>query len=313
MRPVLSLATALIFLVLLALAGGRDWLMPPALWQAIREGDFVLTVLRGPRVALAVGAGAALGLAGALMQGLTRNPLATPDVIGLVPSAGLGHMIALTLGLSLFLGEAVGAALALIAVSALARGQGPVAFVLYGIGVGATTAAATTMMLLRATDAEVSQMMLWLSGSLARSGMAQAVPLYGVLFAAFFIVIWQSHRLNTLWLGDETMRALGVDLRALRLLVLALVALLTAAATLAVGPIGFLAFTAAPLARAVTAAEPPALVPAALMGACLLTGADLAARLIAPLVTLPTGLVMTLIGAPYLIWFLDREKRKLAL
>ncbi|WP_434288979.1 FecCD family ABC transporter permease [Celeribacter sp. SCSIO 80788] len=311
MRPVFTLTVALIVIALAALCGGRDWLSLPELWQAAREGDFVLTVLRGPRVALAIGAGAALGLAGALMQGLTRNPLATPDVIGLVQSAGLGHMIALSLGLSLFLGEALGAALALIAVSTLARGQGPVAFVLYGIGVGATASAATTVMLLRAPDAEVSQMMIWLSGSLARSAMTQAVSLYLVLAGALLVVIWQAHRLNTLWLGDETMRGLGVDLRAMRLLVLALVALLTAAATLAVGPIGFLAFTAAPLARAITGAEPPALIPAALMGACLLTGADLIARLIAPLVTLPTGLVMTLIGAPYLIWFLAREKRRL--
>ncbi|AJE48701.1 FecCD family ABC transporter permease [Celeribacter indicus] len=314
MRPVLTLLLALLVVSVVALAGGRDWLSPAELWRGLWSGeDFVIHVLRGPRVLLAIGAGASLGLAGALMQGLTRNPLATPDVIGLVQGAGLGHMLALSAGLPLLTGEMLGAICALAVVSVLARGQGPVAFVLYGIGTGATAAAATTVLLLRAPEAQAGQMMLWLSGSLARADPGTAGPLFAVLSGAVIVTVWQAHRLNTLWLGDDVMRGLGVGLGGVRLMSLAVVALLTAGATLAVGPVGFLAFTAAPLARAVTGAQPPALLPAALMGACLLTTADLAARLIAPLVTLPTGLVMTLIGAPYLIWFLAREKRRLAL
>jgi iron complex transport system permease protein len=311
MKPVITLLLALVCLVLLALSGGRDWLSPAEVWRGLWDtDDFVIQVLRLPRTALAVAAGLALGLAGALMQGLTRNPLATPDVIGLVQGASLGHIVALGLGASVFLGETVGAAIALFAVITLARNQGPIAFVLYGIGVGATASAATTVILLRAPDATISQMMLWLSGSLARADLATASMLLGGVTCAMFVVLWRARELRTLWLGDDVMMGLGVNLTVLRFTVLGLVTLLTAGATLAVGPIGFLAFTAAPLARAVTGAEPPALFPAALMGACLLTAADLAARLIAPLVTLPTGLIMTLIGAPYLIFFLWSEKRK---
>jgi iron complex transport system permease protein len=291
----MTLSLALVCLVFLALSGGRDWLAPADVWHGLWSTDnFVIHVLRLPRTALAVAAGLALGLAGALMQGLTRNPLATPDVIGLVQGASLGHIVALGLGTSVFLGETVGAAFALFAVIALAREQGPIAFVLYGIGVGATASAATTVILLRAPDATITQMMLWLSGSLARADLATAGALLGGVVCAVFIVLWRARDLRTLWLGDDVMTGLGVNL------------------PLPVGPIGFLAFTAAPLARAVTGAEPPALFPAALMGACLLTAADLAARLIAPLVTLPTGLIMTLIGAPYLIFFLWSEKRMTA-
>ena len=313
MKPVITLSLALVCLVFLALSGGRDWLSPTEVWRGLWDtDDFVIQVLRLPRTALAVAAGLALGLAGALMQGLTRNPLATPDVIGLVQGASLGHIVALGLGTSVFLGETVGAAVALFAVITLARNQGPIAFVLYGIGVGATASAATTVILLRAPDATISQMMLWLSGSLARADLATAAMLLGGVGCAMIVVLWRARDLRTLWLGDDVMTGLGVNLTVLRFTVLGLVTLLTAGATLAVGPIGFLAFTAAPLARAITGAEPPALFPAALMGACLLTAADLVARLIAPLVTLPTGLIMTLIGAPYLIFFLWSEKRKTA-
>jgi iron complex transport system permease protein len=310
MKPVPMLLITLTILIFAALSGGRDWFSPVEVWHGLLSSDdFVIHTLRLPRTLIAVGAGMALGLAGALMQGLTRNPLATPDVIGLVQAAGLGHMLALSFHLPPFVGEATGALTALIAVSLFARGQGAVAFVLYGIGIGATASAATTVLLLRAPDAQVSAMMLWLSGSLARSDLAAVGWIFAGLAVVFLCVGWRAHMFGTLWLGDTVMAGLGIDLRHMRWLVLGLVAALTAAATLAVGPIGFLAFTAAPLARALTGAEPPALMPAALMGACLLTGADLAARLLAPVVVLPTGLVMTLIGAPYLIYFLWRDRK----
>lgn len=306
------LLIALTILVFAALSGGRDWLSPIEVWRGLwSSDDFVIHTLRLPRTLIAVGAGMALGLAGALMQGLTRNALATPDVVGLVQTAGLGHILALSFHLPPFVGEATGALIALIAVSVFSRGQGAVAFVLYGIGIGATASAATTVLLLRAPDAQVSAMMLWLSGSLARSDLVTVGWVFAGLAVAFLCLGWRAHMLGTLWLGDTVMAGLGVDLRHMRWLVLGLVAALTAAATLAVGPIGFLAFTAAPLARALTGAAPPGLMPAALMGACLLTGADLAARLLAPFVVLPTGLVMTLIGAPYLVYFLWRDRKRI--
>lgn len=318
MKPVALLSVVLLVLACTALMAGQSFVPPAQVLRGIwGGGDFVISTLRGPRVCLAIAAGASLGMAGALMQAVTRNPLATPDVIGLVQSAGLGHIIALLMGSSVFAGELFGIVCALTMVSYLARHQGPVAFVLYGIAIGATATAVTTVSILRAPDAVQNQMILWLSGSLARAQIAQAELVLGVFSGLLIMVIWQAHRLSTLWLGDEVMQSLGINLSRMRLFVLGLVCVLTASATLAVGPISFLAFCAAPLARAITGAAKPALFPAALMGACLLTAADLVARLLAPIVTLPTGLMMTMLGAPYLIWFLaqqnNRENKKVAL
>lgn len=312
MRRFALLPFVLLVLVYCALAGGRSWLNPSALWVGIIDSqDFLVHGLRLPRVLIAVGAGMALGLAGALMQGLTRNPLATPDIIGLTQGAGLGFSIALLSDLALLPGAACGAAVAMTSVAVLSRGRGALAFVLFGIGIGATSAAATTVLLISAPEAKAATAMIWLSGSLSRVDMATAGWLWAVLVAGIAVTTLRGHPLSLLWLGDDVMSALGVDMRRMRILVLCLVTALTAASTLAVGPIGFLAFVAAPLAQSITKAEPPAIWPAALTGACLLTAADLAARLAAPIAVFPTGLIVSLIGGPYLIFFLWRERQRM--
>lgn len=311
MRRAAALPALLAVLVWLALVGGRNWLGPVAVVQGLLDSqDFLMYGLRLPRVLIAVGAGMALGMAGALMQGLTRNPLATPDIIGLTQGAGLGFAIALLSGLPLVAGAACGATLAMLAVAILARGRGALAFVLFGIGVGATSAAATTVLLVFAPEAKTARAMIWLSGSLSNADFATAGWLWLVLLVGGGLVAVRAHQLGLLWLGDDVMTALGVDLLRIRFLVLGLVTALTAASTLAVGPIGFVAFVAAPLARAVTGAEAPAIWPAALTGACLLVVADLMARLIASVAVFPTGLIMGLIGAPYLIFFLWRDRQE---
>ncbi|ASM71003.1 MULTISPECIES: FecCD family ABC transporter permease [Roseobacteraceae] len=310
MRRVVLLPSVLLVLVYLALAGGRNWLGPVALVQGLTDTqDFLIYGLRLPRVLIAVGAGLALGIAGALMQGLTRNPLATPDIIGLTQGAGLGYAVALIADVALLAGAACGAAGAMMAVIILARGRGALAFVLFGIGIGASAVAVTTILLVSAPDAKAARAMIWLSGSLSRADLATAGWLWLVLMACGGIIAVRAHDLGLLWLGDDAMVSLGTDLPRMRFLVLGLVTALSAASTLAVGPIGFVAFVAAPLARSVTGAEAPAIWPAALTGACLLAASDLAARLIAPVAVFPTGLIMGLIGAPYLIFFLWREKQ----
>lgn len=308
MRAVLILAAALALIAYAALAGGREWLGPQALFAALTDGDFVVQGLRLPRLLLALGAGCALGLAGALLQGLTRNILATPDILGIVQMAGLGHLIALAAGASLLAGEIAGAGLALGVLAWLGRGAETGTQILYGIGLAATASAAGTVVLLRLPDAAAAQAMLWLSGSLARAELTTALPLFATLGLALGILATQARALPLLWLGDEVMAGLGTDLRRLRWVLLALIAALTAAATLAVGPIGFLAFTAAPLAQAITGAPRPALLPAMLMGGALLALADLAARMLAGVVNLPTGLVMTMIGASYLVGHLSLRR-----
>lgn len=308
------LALLLITVSYAGLAGGQAWVSVGDIWIGLTDpSDFLIRVIRLPRLLTAMGAGMALGLAGALMQALTRNPLATPDVIGLVQAAGLGHVAALIVGVAPLFGAFGGVVVAIAILALLARDQGPLAVVLYGIGIGATCAAATAVLLLRATDAQAASALIWLSGGLARSDASTALALWWVVLPALVVVLAFAHRLSTLWLGDEMIQSLGGQLSQVRGLVLALVAVLTAAATLAVGPIGFLAFAAAPLAMAVTRTEPPALFPAALMGGCLLVFADLVARSLASVVSLPTGLVMSVLAAPYLIFYLWQEKRRFAL
>ena len=303
--------TLLLVLIYFSLAGGRNWLGPLDVFTGLFDPqDFIIHELRLPRVLIAVGSGAALGMAGALMQGLTRNPLATPDIIGVTQGAGLGFSIALLSDLALLPGAALGAGGAMLAVATLSRGRTPLAFVLFGIGVGATCAAATAVIITSVPDAEASTALIWLSGSLSHANIATAMWLWVVLIAGLVWVAFYQHTLALLWLGDDVMTALGTNVVNTRTMILGVVTGLTAASTLAVGPIGFLAFVSAPLAQAITRSEPPALWPAAATGACLLTAADLCARLLAPIVVFPTGLIMSLIGAPYLIFFLWRERRQ---
>ena len=230
MRRAVLLPALLLVLVWLALAGGRNWLGPVALVQGLLDRqDFLIYGLRLPRLLIAVGAGMALGMAGALMQGLTRNPLATPDIIGLTQGAGLGFAIALLLDLPLLAGAACGAGIAVLCVALLAQGRGALAFVLFGIGVGATAAAATTVLLVLAPDAKAARAMIWLSGSLARADLATAGWVWLVLLAGGALVALRAHRLGLLWLGDDVMASLGVDLSRMQVLVLGLVTALTAA------------------------------------------------------------------------------------
>lgn len=308
-RPAL-LVPALLLLAILSLAGGRDWLTPLQIWHGlINPHDFIIRIWRLPHMLAAAGAGLALGLAGALMQGVNRNTLATPDVIGVTQGAGLGYALALVWNKPLLAGAAIGAALAIGLVMMLARGRGPLAFVLFGIGIGVTAAAATSMVLLAVDPKTAAAAMVWFSGSLARVDMGPAVLLCAIALAACAFVALSHRSLSLLWLGDELMTSLGTNPARTRRRAIVLVTMLSAASTLVVGPVAFLAFVSAPLARAVTGVERPALFPAALMGANLFVAADLLSRVIASVALFPAGLLMNVIGAPYLIFFLLRERR----
>lgn len=304
------LAVVLLLLSFVSLAGGREWLSPLAIWQGLTDpDDFIIRMWRLPHLLASVGAGIALGLAGALMQGTTRNLLATPDVIGVTQGAGLGYVLALLYGAPVLAGATAGAALAILAVMLLSRGRGALAFVLFGIGVGVTAAAATGMALLAVDEKRAASALAWFAGSLARVDMGPALLLCALALAGCALVALNYRSLSLIWLGDEIMTSLGADPVRSRRLALVLVTGLCAASTLVVGPVAFLAFVSAPLARAVTGAERPALFPAALMGAILFAGADVLSRLAAPVALFPAGLLMNLIGAPYLLYFLWRERR----
>jgi iron complex transport system permease protein len=330
-RPAVSLllhrrsaATAVTLLVLLAavtLASaclGQTYVSPAEVWHTLRTGsgpyDLVVGELRVPRVALGALVGAALGLAGALVQTVTRNPLASPDVIGVGHGAAAATVLALATGAVSAPGAmpAVSvagglAAAALVYVLAWRRGMQPSRFVLTGVGIGVALSAIVQLYL---TDSELEaaeQVKLWLTGSLNGRGWDQARPLAVVLLLCLPALVWASRAVRPLGLAPETAAALGVRVDRVRLGLTVLGVVLAATATGAAGPIGFVALTAPQLARRITRTPHLPLLCSALTGAFVLVAADLAARTLLPPLEIPVGALTSLVGGPYLLWLLGRR------
>jgi len=331
-RPAVSLllhrrsaAVAVALLVLLAgvmLASaclGQTYIPPGEVWRTLRTGsgpyDLVVTELRVPRIALGALVGAALGLAGALVQSVTRNPLASPDVIGVGHGAAAATVLALATGAvaspgALPVVSVAGglAAAALVYVLAWRRGMQPNRFVLTGVGIGVALSAVVQLYL---TDSELEaaeQVKLWLTGSLNGRGREQAGPLGVVLLVSLPALVWAGRILRPLGLDADTAAALGVRVDRARLGLTVLGVVLAATATGAAGPIGFVALTAPQLARRITRTPQLPLLNTALTGAVVLVAADLAARTLLPPLEIPVGALTSLVGGPYLLWLLGRRR-----
>lgn len=283
------------------------------------EYDFIVLELRLPQTTVAVLSGAALGLSGALTQTFARNPLASPDVLGVTEGAAVGAVGFLVLagsttplgalGLS---GSALvgglGAAVLLYLLS-WRRGIDGRRLVLIGIGLGATLSAATSWLLVRARLEDAGAATIWLTGSLTSRGWEHAVPLaytLALLVPASLVLV---HRLNAMQLGDDSARGLGVGLQGTQLQVLICAVGLAAMAVAAVGPLEFVAFVVPQIAIRLTGGSRPPVLASMIYGACLVVIADLVARVVLPF-ALPAGLVTAAIGAPYLLWLLIRTDRK---
>lgn len=275
--------------------------------------DFVLWRVRLPRVASALGAGAALGLSGAIFQSLLRNPLASPDVIGFTAGASFGVLLAAT---TAAFGPMTGAALGGLAATAvtlgLAWGRGtgldPLRVVLIGIGLSFTFGAGTELLMTRLPLVEAAQALRWLTGSFAARTWADAGRIAMWILVAGALILPLRRSLGLLELGDEAATGLGARVTAARAALALLATVLAAAAVSVGGPVPFVALLAAPLARRVARQQGPALLGAALLGAAVTVLADLVARA-AFAVPLQAGVVTGLIGAPCLLWLLAREMR----
>jgi iron complex transport system permease protein len=319
------MTTALCALVLTvsaaALAAGDFGLSPVEVAAALTgRGEsgaaFVVVDLRLPRLLLALLVGAAFGVAGALFQSVLGNPLASPDIIGISQGASVGAVLALlVLGLtgpvvSLFaLGGALAAGTVLYAVS-WNGGLAGFRFVLCGIGLAYLATSAIGYLLTRAQVQEAQVALTWLTGSVGSAQWA-TVRLLAISLALLLpVVALVAPRLAVLLLGEDTAAALGLRPELVRLAAVALGVALAAAATAAVGPVAFVALTAAPIARRLLDDGTLALVPAALVGAVLVAGADLVAQHLLPGgVEVPVGIVTGVIGGPYLIWLLATSRR----
>ena len=280
----------------------------------------VLTELRLPRALLALTYGAMLGAAGAAIQALFANPLASPDLTGTTSGAALGAVVtAYLLGFSspiaLSLGSVAGALGALLLLIALAGPRAETAtLLLSGLAISALAGALTTLALaLAPSPFAFYDAYDWLMGSLVDRSLAQAA--FAAIPAAITILLlWRLRgALDSLTLGEEVAQSLGHDVIRLRAWVVVLTAIGVGACVAIAGAIGFIGLVAPIFARRLTGGHPGrALLPAALIGAILLLAADLLVRL-APLGrTLPIGVVTALLGAPFFLWLVAHMRWRLS-
>ncbi|REE99909.1 FecCD family ABC transporter permease [Thermomonospora umbrina] len=322
-RRTVTLSTVLVLMMLgLALVGlchGPSWATPgEALAALVGTGDLEVVVRdwRLPRVLAASAFGAALGVAGAIFQNVTRNPMGSPDVMGLDAGAYTGALIALTLWSGtagqLALTSVLGGLLVAAAISLLSMdgGLSGLRLVVVGIAVNAIVGAVNSWIVLRAQLDVAIAAVGWNAGSLNGVDWTDLPIPFTVVAGALLLMATLSHAMHQAALGDAVAVTTGVGLDRLRLLMVLLGVACTATVTAVAGPIPFIALAAPQIGRRLARAPGVPLLPAALIGAVLFQGADLAAQMLLAPVSLPVGVVTTAIGGCYLIWLLAQEVRR---
>ncbi|WP_410751761.1 Fe(3+) dicitrate ABC transporter permease subunit FecD [Citrobacter sp. U14242] len=282
-------------------------------WQTGREYHYVLTAYRLPRLLLALLVGAALAVAGVLVQGIVRNPLASPDILGVNHAASLASVGALLLLPSLpviilpllaFAGGMAG----LILLRMLANTSQPMKLALTGVALSACWASLTDYLMLSRPQ-DVNSALLWLTGSLWGrdwSFVKIAVPLL-ILFLPLSLRFCRD--LDLLALGDARATTLGVSVSRIRLQALLLAIAMTSTGVAVCGPISFIGLVVPHMVRSITGGRHRWLLPvSAMTGALLLVVADLLARIIHPPLELPAGVLTAIIGAPWFVWLLVRMR-----
>ncbi|GIJ74596.1 FecCD family ABC transporter permease [Virgisporangium ochraceum] len=318
-----SVAVSVVVLVLLlaavvvALSLGRPYVAPQDVVRSLLGGgtpyDVVVQRLRLPRVVLGVAVGACFGTAGALIQSVARNPLASPDVIGVTQGAGLAATIALTAGATSAViapSALAGGLVAALVVLALGARHGLAAqrFVLAGVAVAIALRALTEIVMLSADPIDGQRAQLWLIGTLAGLGWRETTWLAVALLVLLPALAWAGWALHTSALDDDTARGLGVRPSARRFSLAGAGVALAAVTTAQVGAVDFVALVAPQVARRLARAERPPLLAAALTGALLVVLADLTGRLLLAPTQLPAGVVTAAIGGPYLLFLLVRRR-----
>ncbi|MEV4096450.1 FecCD family ABC transporter permease [Streptosporangium saharense] len=279
-------------------------------------GDrFIVADLRLPRVVCALLIGAALGVAGAIFQGLTRNPLASPDVIGFTTGAATGGILAIVLfagnSSQVAVGALVGGGLVsvIVYVMSFRRGIQGYRLILMGIGMTSILVSVNSFILTRAEFETAANAQRWLIGSLNGSAWGDVTVLVGTLAVLMPAAILMGDRLRLLELGDEHALSLGLTVERSRFALVLVSVALTALATAVAGPIAFVALAAPQLAGRLTGASGTGLVASALLGSLLLVAADLAAQRVIPGVQLPVGILTGVIGGLYLLVLLTAQWR----
>ncbi len=316
---VLIVSSALLGAALLTgMLAGSLWLRTGdiALWMRGAAPDLIQGSLdeRIPRVLAAAASGAALGLAGCVVQTAARNPLAEPSILGITAGAGTGAVLATVTGggrpLLVALALATGVAtFALIVALAWRGGLHPDRFVLVGIGVGNAMSAVSTYLLLRADPYNTPKIYTWLSGTTYGRQFADVAPVLTVLAVTLPIVIAHRRDLDLLAIDEDTPRILGVRADRTRLALLCVCVLLAGASVVAIGVVGFVGLIAPHLARSLVGSRHARTIPVSMiLGALLVSVADTLGRTAIAPSQIPAGLMIALIGAPYFVFLMRRSR-----
>ncbi|MET9092459.1 iron ABC transporter permease [Streptomyces cyaneofuscatus] len=323
----LSIAAVLFTAVVVSIARGSSSL---SAWEvALRllgggtpDHDFVIFELRLPRALIGVLVGGALGLAGAIIQGIARNPLASPDILGITSGAGVGAVGVIVLGGSYGILDgpladigvptaAVGGALAAaVAVHLLSvrRGISGYRVLLVGVGVNAVLGSVLSWLLVKADIVDVGRALVWLNGSLDQGTSWSVVRATSLVLAALLpVALVLSFTFGALVYDEDTARGLGVRMTGARVALLLIAVLLTATATAAAGPVAFVALAAPQLALRLARTGTPPLLASCLLGAAVTVWADVLGRTAFGDTQLPVGVVTAALGAPYLLYLLVRS------
>ena len=320
---VCGVLTVLILAMLaISLMFGRQFFGPGEvlrvlLGEQVPGASFTVGVLRLPRALVGALAGVAFGMAGITFQTMLRNPLASPDIIGISSGASAAAVFCIVMlsmtetAVSIVATIAALATAGIIYLLSFKGGMSGIRLILIGIGIAAMLQSVVSYVISRAAQWDLQTAMRWLNGNLNGSTMDQAIPLVVAVVVGGVILTMLSKGLDTLRLGEETSAALGVNVERTRLLLILFAVTLLAFATAAAGPVAFIAFLAGPISVRLLGAAGSAgspLVPAALVGALLILVADFIGQF-AFGTRYPVGVITGALGAPYLIYLLIRSSR----
>ena len=284
--------------------------------------DFIVLDLRGPRIVVGVLVGLALGVAGALFQTFARNPLASPDTLGITMGASAGAVAAIVLSGAAGVGGALGGLGVPLAALLGALATGVLLFaltwragidgyrlVLVGIALWSLATATVDWLLTEADIYDAASAYVWITGSLNARTWDHALPLALALAVLLPLALGLSRVLRVLQFGDDTARGLGVRLQWAQAATVLIAVGCVAFAVSAAGPITFVALVVPQVAVRLTGGARPPLLASGLLGGVLVVGADLVTRTVLP-EALPVGILTAVLGAPYLLWLLVRGRRR---
>ncbi|MFN3452249.1 MAG: FecCD family ABC transporter permease [Sphingorhabdus sp.] len=300
---------------LLSLMAGKVWIWPMS-WAAGNADGWIFFELRLPRALLGLCIGAVLGLSGAVLQGYLRNPLADPTVLGVSASAALGGVLAIFLGINLvpfglFACAMIGAVASILLLLAIARGGGPIGFILGGMVLSTLAGALTAFVISIAPNPfAASEIINWLMGALTDRLMEDVLTALPFMVIGALLLLTTGRALDALTLGENGAKSLGVDLLRLQWIIVLGVGLSVGASVAVSGVVGFVGLIVPHLIRTFYGEQPSGiLVPSALGGAILTLTADSLVRLIPGPGEMRLGIAMAVLGAPFFLLLLLRYRK----